>query len=88
MVEILDGGPELVNTLLLPATLEASVAKDAAVFLDDADATELPDPLRLLEVEDVPLPPSRPEEIPSFAGLDSSGNRSPVLVIFESHMRW
>jgi hypothetical protein len=51
---------------------------------DDADATELPEPRRLVEVDDAPPKP----ENPSIADRDSSGNRRPVLVIFESHMRW
>ena len=51
---------------------------------EDIEATELADPLRLVEVEEVPPKPEKP----SVAGLDSSGNRSPVRVNFESHIRW
>jgi hypothetical protein len=51
---------------------------------DDADATELMEPRRLVEVDDIPPKPEKS----SVAGRDSSGNRRPVLVIFESHMRW
>ena len=51
--------------------------------LDDSDVTELADPLRLVEVDNLPPKP----ENPWVAGLDSSGNRSPVRVNFESHMR-
>ena len=40
--------------------------------------------VRLVEVDDVPPKPEKA----SLAGLDSSGNRSPVRVIFERHMRW
>jgi len=50
--------------------------------LDDApDATELADPLRLVDVDDAPPNPEKP----SVAGRDSSGNSSPVRVSFESH---
>lgn len=50
---------------------------------EDTEATELLEPRRLVEVEDAPPKPEKP----SLAGRDSSGNRRPVLVIFESHMR-
>lgn len=64
--------------LLLLATLA-----EAPKF-EDAEATELVDPLRLGEVDDGPPKPEKP----MVAGLDSSGKRSPVRVSFESHMRW
>jgi hypothetical protein len=51
---------------------------------DEDDAIELLEPRRLVEVED---PPPNPEN-PSLAGRDSSGNKRPVLVIFDSHIRW
>ena len=51
---------------------------------DDAEAIELLEPRRLVEVDDAPPKPEKS----SVAGRDSSGNRWPVLVIFESHMRW
>ncbi len=51
--------------------------------LEDSDATELADPLRLVEVDNLPPKP----ENPWVAGLDSSGNRSPVRINFDSHMR-
>jgi hypothetical protein len=50
---------------------------------EDDDATELAEPRRLVEVDDAPPKP----ENPSLAALDSSGNKYPVLVIFDSHMR-
>jgi hypothetical protein len=62
---------------LLLAILEPGAAAD------DSDATELAEPLRLVDVEEVPPKP----ENPSVAGLDSSGKRRPVRVSFDSHMR-
>jgi hypothetical protein len=56
---------------------------DGGLGFEDTEATELADPRRLVEVDDVPPKPEKP----SVAGLDSSGNRSPVRVSFESHMR-
>lgn len=53
---------------------------------EDTEATELVDPLRLVEVEVGDKPP-KPEK-PEVAGFDSSGNRRPVRVSFDSHMRW
>jgi len=72
------GCEELMDSPRLPATLD----NDPGV--EDIDATELADPLRLVEVDDVPPKPEKP----SVAGLDSSGNKSPVRVSFESQMRW
>ena len=46
--------------------------------------TELMDPRRLVDVDDGPPNPEKP----SFAGRDSSGNRSPVLVTLDNHIRW
>lgn len=51
---------------------------------EDSDATELADPRRLVEADDAPPNPEKP----SLAARDSSGNRYPVLVIFDSHIRW
>jgi hypothetical protein len=72
------GAPEDIKLL---ATLEP----DVEIAVSDADdAIELAEPRRLVDVDDPPNP-----EKPSFetAGRDSSGNKYPVLVIFESHMR-
>jgi hypothetical protein len=71
------GAPEDMK-LLAMLDVEATASND-----DVADATELLEPRRLVEVDDAPPKPEKP----SFAGRDSSGNRWPVLVIFESHMR-
>ena len=59
---------------------------DKGPGFEDTETTELTDALPLVEVDDDDMPPN-PEK-PSVAGLDSSGNRSPVRVSFESHMRW
>lgn len=57
---------------------------DEAPPLENSEAIELSEPRRLVEVtENVPPNPEKP----SVAGLDSSGNRRPVRVILESHMR-
>lgn len=56
----------------------------AASIDDTSDATELAEPRRLVDVEDAPPKP----ENSLLAGRDSSGNSRPVLVIFESHIRW
>lgn len=50
---------------------------------DASEAIELADPRRLVD-DDAPPKPANPE----VADRDSSGNRRPVLVIFESHIRW
>ena len=55
---------------------------EASDVEDMAEATELAEPRRLVEVDAPPKP-----ENPWFAGRDSSGNRRPVRVILESHMR-
>ena len=65
--------------LLAMLDVETTASND-----DDTDATELLEPRRLVEVDQAPLKPEKP----SLAGRDSSGNKRPVLVIFESHMRW
>ena len=65
----------------LPAILDVETASSDNI---DDDATELLEPRRLVEVDDDPPNPEKPP----LAGRDSSGNRRPVLVIFESHMRW
>lgn len=51
---------------------------------EDVVPIELLEPRRDIDVDDVPPKPEKP----SFDGRDSSGKRRPVLVIFESHMRW
>jgi hypothetical protein len=72
------GAPEDIKLLAILET-------DVEIAVSDADdAIELAEPRRLVDVDDPPNP-----EKPSFetAGRDSSGNKYPVLVIFESHMR-
>jgi hypothetical protein len=67
-----------------PEDIKLLVTLDVeATESDDDDAIELPEPRRLIEVVDVL---SKPEK-PSVAGRDSSGNKRPVLIIFESHIR-
>lgn len=73
------GGELIMDSGRLLATLD----KDPG--FEDTEATELTDALPLVEVDDDDVPP-KPKK-PSVAGLDSSGNRSPVRVSFESHMR-
>ena len=81
MLTNLGGGPEdmkLLSRLDFEIVVPASEA-------DEADAIELPEPRRLVEVDDAPPKPANPWLL--FAARDSSGNRRPVLVIFESHIR-
>jgi hypothetical protein len=64
----------------LLAGLDAKVVESAEV---DTDPIELSDPRRLVDVDAAPPNPVKPRE----AGCDASGNKRPVLVILESHMR-
>jgi hypothetical protein len=65
----------------LLATLDVETAAS-----DADDAIELAEPRRLVEVDVDPPKPVNPSV--DIAGRDSSGNNNPVLVIFESHIRW
>jgi len=78
------GCGEFSDSRRLLTRLDEAAALDGVPASDDTEATELMEPLRLLGADDVPPKPLNP----SVAGRDSSGNNSPVLVIFESHIRW